>query len=78
MAEQPSNTARYYPEIFAAADMQRAKEIILTNEGPGANTEARWAIETPYVLELMAPMFQSAIEMVVLDYSCAAGRMAKV
>jgi SAM-dependent methyltransferase len=77
MAEQPSNRARYHPEIFDAADMQRAKEVILTNEGPDATTEARWAIETPYVMELMSKVISLRSDMVVLDYGCGVGRMAK-
>jgi len=77
MAEQPSNSARYHTEIFDVADLQRAKEIILTNEGPDATTEARWAIETPYVMELMTKTFSLRSDMVVLDYGCGVGRMAK-
>jgi ubiquinone/menaquinone biosynthesis C-methylase UbiE len=57
--------------------MQRAKEIILTNEGPGADTETRWAIETPYVLGLIRNAFSLRSDMVVLDYGCGVGRMAK-
>jgi SAM-dependent methyltransferase len=77
MAEQQPIKARYYPEIFDAADLQRAKEIILTNEGPGADTEARWAIETPYLMELMRQVFSLRSDTVVLDYGCGVGRMAK-
>jgi SAM-dependent methyltransferase len=69
--------ARYYPEIFDATDMQRAREIILTEEGPGADTETRWAIETPYVVELIRQAFDLRPDMVVLDYGCGIGRMAK-
>ena len=43
--------ALYYPQIFDVADEQRARNIILTPEGPDADTETRWAGETPYVME---------------------------
>ena len=68
---------QYYPEIFDVSDMQRAKEIILTAEGPGADTESRWAAETPYVMELMRDALPLRPDMVVLDYGCGIGRMAK-
>ena len=77
MINQPSNTARYNPEVFNVADMKQAKEIILTNEGPGANSETRWAFETPYLVELMLQTFSLRSDMVVLDYGCGIGRMAK-
>jgi hypothetical protein len=52
-------TARYYPEIFrGVVDEDDAKRIILTNEGPGADTATRWAVETPYVLELGEQCFE--------------------
>lgn len=70
-------TARYYPEIFDAADMKAAKEIILTPEGPQADTETRWRLETPYVLELIGKALVLAPGSVVLDYGCGVGRMAK-
>lgn len=68
---------RYYPEIFDAADIKGAKEIILTGEGPGADTETRWALETPYVMALLADAFGLRQDMVVLDYGCGIGRLAK-
>jgi SAM-dependent methyltransferase len=71
-------TARYYPEIFTAvADEKQAKEIILTNEGPGADTTTRWAVETPYVLELVNQALALRPDMLVLDYGCGIGRVAK-
>ena len=77
MAERPPITARYYPEIFDVVDIQHAKQTILTNEGPGADSEARWAIETPYVLELLRPALDLQPDTLVLDYGCGIGRMAK-
>jgi SAM-dependent methyltransferase len=70
-------TMQYYPGIFDVADEQGAKAIILTPEGPGADTETRWALETPYVLELIVQSFQPHSGMVVLDYGCGIGRMAR-
>jgi SAM-dependent methyltransferase len=77
MAERPPITARYYPEIFDVVDIQHAKQTILTDEGPGASTEARWAIETPYVMELLNPALGLQADTVVLDYGCGIGRMSK-
>src|SRR5262249_36782985 len=75
--DQPSPKLRYRPEIFDAADMQRAKQIILTTEGPGADTETRWAIETPYLMQLLREKLELQSDMVVLDYGCGVGRLAK-
>jgi cyclopropane fatty-acyl-phospholipid synthase-like methyltransferase len=67
---------RYCPEIFNAKDVQHAKRIILTNEG-SADSETRWRTETPYVIELIRRSFALGPDMVVLDYGCGIGRMAK-
>jgi SAM-dependent methyltransferase len=69
--------ARYFPEIFHAADALSARDIILTNEGPGADTETRWACETPYVLDLLRGQMPLAPDSLILDYGCGIGRMAK-
>jgi SAM-dependent methyltransferase len=69
--------ARYHPEIFDVASVSHAKSIILTNEGPGDETETRWQVETPYVLELVNCAVGLRPEMLVLDYGCGIGRMAK-
>jgi SAM-dependent methyltransferase len=69
--------ARYHPEVFNVASVEHAKSIILTNEGPGDETETRWQLETPYVLELVNSAVGLRPEMVVLDYGCGIGRMAK-
>ena len=70
-------SAQYYPEIFDVSDIERAKKIILTEEGPGADTETRWRVETPYVIELIGGAFALRPDMVVLDYGCGIGRIAK-
>ncbi len=77
MSDGRNIVARYYPEIFDAADLKRAKEIILTDEGPGADSETRWSLETPYVMEVMDQALGLNADMVVLDYGCGVGRLAK-
>jgi SAM-dependent methyltransferase len=57
--------------------MKGAQEIILTDEGAGADSHTRWALETPYVIELMREAFSLRSDMVVLDYGCGIGRLAK-
>lgn len=69
--------AQYFPEVFDAPDLSSAKAIILTDEGPGADTDSRWAAETPYVLELITEAFRLTPELVIVDYGCGIGRMAK-
>lgn len=68
---------RYYPDVFDVPDLRRAKEIILTNEGPGADTDTRWAQETPYLVGLIGQTLALRPGMLVLDYGCGIGRMAK-
>lgn len=67
----------YYPEVFEARGIEHAKSIILTQEGEGADTETRWAIETPYVMQLISHAIDLRPDMVVLDYGCGIGRLAK-
>jgi SAM-dependent methyltransferase len=70
-------TLRYFPEVFDVPDVERAKDIILTYEGPGADTETRWTVETPYVMELVQAALSLRSDMIVLDYGCGIGRLAK-
>jgi SAM-dependent methyltransferase len=67
----------YYPNVFAVPDMDAARRIILTDEGPGADTDSRWEAETPYVLELIRESIPVGPETVILDYGCGIGRMSK-
>lgn len=67
----------YHPGVFEVANEEGAKAVILTNEGPGADTETRWAKETPYVMRLISEAFEPRSDMVVLDYGCGIGRLAK-
>jgi SAM-dependent methyltransferase len=74
---EAAKTARYYPQIFATPDLDAAKRIILTDEGPGADTETRWQQETPYVLELIRATIPIGPDTLLLDYGCGIGRMSK-
>ena len=67
----------YHPGVFDRTDEKGAREIILTNEGEGADTETRWRVETPYVLALLSGALKLGPESLVLDYGCGIGRMAK-
>lgn len=67
----------YYPGAFDAANEQQAKRIILTEEGPGADTESRWTLETPYLLSLIREAIGLQSDMLVIDYGCGIGRMSK-
>jgi SAM-dependent methyltransferase len=66
----------YNPQVFDVANLQHAKQIILTPEG--GSTVERWAKETPYLVNWIvenAPWL--APNHVVLDYGCGVGRIAK-
>lgn len=79
----PENTGgsplrlRYFPEVFEVRDLDSAKAVILTDEGPGADTHTRWEGETPYVLELIAQHLAPRPGMLILDYGCGVGRLAR-
>jgi SAM-dependent methyltransferase len=65
----------YNPAIFDAADIDSAKQIILTPEG--GSTEDRWIIETPFLLDFYARAVSLTPSTVVLDYGCGIGRLSK-
>jgi SAM-dependent methyltransferase len=69
--------ARYCPEVFDATSLDAARNIILTNEGEGADTETRWALETPYLTKLVIDTLRPTESSVVIDYGCGIGRIAK-
>ena len=77
MTEVPAVTARYFPEIFNVKDLPHARDVILTGEGSGADTDTRWERETPYVLELVREQVALGPRTLVLDYGCGIGRIAK-
>ena len=72
-----SGQIQYFPEVFEVPDAEAAKSIILTNEGPGADTATRWELETPYVTALIAEHLKPQPGMLILDYGCGIGRLAR-
>jgi SAM-dependent methyltransferase len=68
-------TGTYEPRVFDAPNIAQAKRIILTAEGSG--TEQRWTKETPYVAEMIGRALNLRPDMVLLDYGCGIGRLAK-
>lgn len=65
----------YDASVFDVADIASAKRIILTPEN--STTEERWAIETPYLTELITNNISVDRNTLLLDYGCGIGRMAK-
>src|SRR5262245_23997134 len=65
----------YDPSVFSVSDLTQAMKIILTPEG--STTEHRWEVETPYVAELIAQTIDIKPNMLLLDYGCGIGRLAK-
>ena len=68
-------SATYDPGIFNVNDLAQAMQIILTPEG--STTEQRWQVETPYLADLISQSIEITPGMVLLDYGCGIGRMAK-
>lgn len=64
---------RYYPEFFAAQNIQQAKEIILT----GTNTNNKWQQETTQLTDKLIKEIPITEKSVVLDYGCGIGRISK-
>jgi len=67
----------YYPEIFSVQNEQAARAIILTPEGPGADTDTRWMQETPFITKLLQTHLAPGPGDLILDYGCGIGRLAK-
>jgi SAM-dependent methyltransferase len=65
----------YDASVFDVRDIEAAKRIILTPEN--STTQERWAVETPYMAELIATHIPLDRETVLLDYGCGIGRMSK-
>jgi len=65
----------YDPGVFDRADLDAARRIILTPEG--STTEHRWNTETPYVADLIVDAINPTEDMILLDYGCGIGRVAK-
>jgi len=72
----PDKTLVYQPQVFDVANIQQAKNIILTPEG-GTTTEERWERETAYLTQAIGDFVQPAENTVILDYGCGIGRVAK-
>lgn len=68
-------TVTYDPSVFSVTTLDQAKAIILTGED--STTARRWAIETPYLVDLIARNIPITSNSRVLDYGCGIGRMAK-
>lgn len=66
----------YAPQIFDVPTELLAKSIILT-PGFGQTTDERWEKETPYITELIGQSLQIAPDMLVVDFGCGIGRVAK-
>jgi SAM-dependent methyltransferase len=72
-----SRTVRHFPGVFEVRDLESAKAITLTDEGPGADTATRWGLETPYVTALIAEHLSLEQGNLLLDYGCGVGRLAR-
>lgn len=68
--------AVYYPDVFEAWDLQSAKVIALTHEGK-LDTDARWKIETAFILDHVASRLGITEKNRVIDFGCGAGRMSR-
>lgn len=67
---------RYSPRIFSVTDMDAAKRIILTKEGP-SGSEERWQKETPALMRILANYWKLEPGAKVVDYGCGIGRISK-
>lgn len=65
----------YRPEVFQVENLEHAKSIILTPEN--STTDERWEKETPYLADEAVSYLGLGPDMVVLDFGCGIGRMAK-
>ncbi len=61
---------------FEVPSLEDAKRVSLTTEF-GMNTEERWALETPFLVEDIGKSFPIQPESQVLDYGCGTGRISK-
>lgn len=69
-------TTTYKPETFAVADMEAARQIILTATAH-QTTDERWERETPYLAGLLSEQLQIQPGQLVVDYGCGIGRLSK-
>jgi len=66
----------YNPSIFEVKSIDQARRIIVTEEA-GLGTDERWAVETPYVADLIHETINVRSSSVLVDYGCGIGRLAK-
>jgi SAM-dependent methyltransferase len=66
----------YSRTVFEVPDLEAARRIILTPEGD-QDTEARWARETPYLVDLIGQQLRPTARTLLIDYGCGVGRMSK-
>ena len=76
-SEGSKQRLRYFPEVYNVVDENSARQIILTNDGEGADTATRWAAETPYLIELFQSTLNLRSDTLLLDYGCGIGRVSK-
>jgi SAM-dependent methyltransferase len=72
-----SRTVRYFPGVLEVRDLESAKAITLTDEGPSADTATRWTLDTPYVTALIAEQLSLKGGNLLLDDGCGVGRLAR-
>lgn len=70
-------TASYDPRVFDVTSLAEARQIILTEEAYGFNTDTRWEKETPYLARLITAELGLKPSSLVLDYGCGIGRLSK-
>jgi SAM-dependent methyltransferase len=68
--------ATHNPDVFEKPDLEGARRIILT-PAQEADTDTRWAKETPYLVELVTKQLGDLSGRLILDYGCGIGRVAK-
>lgn len=64
----------YNPDVFAVADLEQARRIILTPTD--LPTDERWRRETPYLADLIHREIVLSPENLLVDYGCGVGRMS--
>ena len=62
--------------VFAVNNERQAKNIILTPEG-GTTTDGRWEKETEFLQQDIGEFLNPTEQMLILDYGCGIGRLAK-
>ena len=76
MAQDDDRRTVFNPDIFEVRTLDHAKKLTLTTE-QGMESEERWTLETPYLVEDIGKSLPIQSESRVLDYGCGPGRMSK-